>query len=46
MGIIEVKQVNGIPIFWDRLCYYFYYWDNGKKRTSKDINRLVKQLSK
>lgn len=45
MDIIEVKVVNGTSIFWDRLYHCFYYWYNGRKKTSKDINKLVKQLN-
>lgn len=45
MDIIEVKIVNGTSIFYDRLYHTFYYWDNGRKKTNKDINKLVKHLN-
>lgn len=46
MDIIEVKVINGTSIFWDRLYHYFYYWDNGRKRTSRNLNVLVSKLNK
>lgn len=41
---VEIKQVNGTSIFWDRLYHCFYYWDNGRKVRSKNIEVLIKKL--
>ena len=46
MDIIEVKVVNGTSIFWDRLYHTFYYWNNGRKVKSVNINKLINKLNK
>lgn len=46
MDIIEVKIINGTSIFYDRLYHCFYYWCNGRKRTSRNLNVLVDKLNK
>lgn len=46
MDIIEVKVINGTSIFWDRLYNTFYYWDNGRKVKSVNINVLINKLNK
>ena len=39
MDIIEVKVINGTSIFYDRLYHTFYYWCNGRKVKSVNINK-------
>lgn len=46
MDAKKVKEVNGVDIFFDFYTHKFYYWDNAKKHTSVDINKLINKLNK
>lgn len=45
-NVYKVKEVNGINIFLDKLTFRYYYWENGKKRTSSYLSKLVNRLNK
>lgn len=44
MDAKKVKEVNGVDIFFDFYTHKFYYWENAKKHTSVDINKLINKL--
>lgn len=46
MDAIEIKVINDISIFWDRLYHLFYYWNNGRKVKSKNIRVLINKIEK
>lgn len=42
----KVAEINGTDIFFDSYNHRFYYWDNGNKRTSVSLPKLVQRLNK
>jgi len=46
MDVRKVKEVNGVDIYFDLVTNRFFYWENGKKRTSVSISNLINKLSK
>lgn len=45
-NIYKVKEVNGTDIFFDRYYHRFFYWDNGKRKTSISLPKLEQRLNK
>ena len=46
MDAKKIKEVNGTDIFLDLYTHKFYYWDNGNKRTSASLDKLINKLNK
>ena len=46
MDVRKVNEVNGYDIFLDMYTHRYFYWDNGKKRTSYYCQNLINRLKK
>lgn len=42
--IVKIKEVNGTDIFFDRFEQRFFYWDNLKRKTSLNLDNLIRKL--
>lgn len=46
MDIYKVNEVNGVNIFLDAYTHRYFYWENGKKRSSYYCQNLINRLKK
>ncbi len=45
-NIRKVSEVNGTDIFFDSFRNRFFYWDNGKMKTSVSLSKIQNRLNK
>lgn len=45
-NIHKVNEINGTDIFFDTYNHRYFYWENGKQKTSVYLSKLVNRLKK
>lgn len=44
--IVKIREENGVDIFFDKVAQRFFYWDNGRQKTSVHLQNLINRLNK